>query len=61
METQAAATVCHPTALGAVVYARRQPETTLLYKTPPAHWLGFLAEIETDGGEPQAFATASNT
>jgi hypothetical protein len=55
MQSQAAATVCHATAHGAVVYARRQPETTLLYKTLQAHWLGFLAEIETDGGELPGF------
>ena len=55
MQSQAAATVCHARAHGAVVYARRQPETTLLYKTLQAHWLGFRAAIEADGGELPAF------
>jgi hypothetical protein len=30
-------------------YARRQPETTPLYRTLQAHWLEFLAEVEADG------------
>ena len=55
MQSQAAATVCHAPAHSTVVYARRQPETTLLYKTLQAHWLGFRAVIETDGGELPAF------
>jgi hypothetical protein len=37
MLSQAAATARHAPAHGAVVYARRQPETTLLYKTLQAH------------------------
>ena len=36
-------------------YARRQPETTLLYKTVQTHWLQFLADIETEGGELPGF------
>jgi hypothetical protein len=48
MQSQAATTVCHQPAHGAVAYARRQPETTLLYKTLQAHWLGFRASIETE-------------
>jgi hypothetical protein len=36
-------------------YARRQPETTLLYRTVQAHWLQFLADIEAEGGELPAF------
>jgi len=55
MQSQAAATVCHAPAHGAVASARRQPETTLLYKTLQAHWLGFRATIETDGGDLPAF------
>jgi hypothetical protein len=55
MQSQAATTVCHGPAHGAVAYARRQPESMLLYKTLQAHWLGFLTEIETDGGELPAF------
>jgi hypothetical protein len=55
MLAQAAAKVCHAPARGAVVYTRRQPETTLLYQTLQAHWLGFRAAIETDGGELPAF------
>ena len=55
MQSQAATTVCHAPARGAVAYARRQPETTLLYKTLQAHWLGLQAAIKTDGGEFPAF------
>jgi hypothetical protein len=36
-------------------YARRQPETTLLYRTLQAHWLQFLADVEAEGGELPAF------
>jgi hypothetical protein len=45
----------HAPAHGATEYSRRQPESTLLYKTLQSHWLGFLTEIETDGGELPAF------
>jgi hypothetical protein len=38
-----------------VAYSRRQPETTLLYRTLQEHWLGFLGEIEAGGGELPAF------
>ncbi len=38
-----------------LVYDRRKPETTLLYRTLQAHWLQFVAEIEADGGELPAF------
>ena len=55
MQSQAATTVCLAPAHDAVAYARRQPETTLLYKTLQGHWLGFRATIETDGGELPAF------
>lgn len=55
MQSQSATTVCHAPAHGALAYARRQPESTLLYKTLREHWLGFLTEIETDGGELPAF------
>jgi hypothetical protein len=55
MQSRAATTVCHAPAHDAVAYARRQPEATLLYKTLQAHWLGFRATIETDGGELPAF------
>ena len=55
MQSQAATTVCLAPAHDAVAYARRQPETTLLYKTLQAHWLGFRAAIEADGGELPAF------
>jgi len=37
------------------VYARRRPETTLLYRTLQAHWLQFVADIEAEGGELPAF------
>jgi hypothetical protein len=37
------------------VYARRQPETTLLYRTLQAHWLQFVADIEAEDGELPAF------
>jgi hypothetical protein len=36
-------------------YARRQPETSLLYRTVQAHWLQFLANIEAEGGELPTF------
>ena len=36
-------------------YARRQPETTLLYQTVQAHWLQLVADIEAEGGELPAF------
>jgi hypothetical protein len=55
MQSQAAATVRHAPARGALVYARRQPETTLLYQILQEHWLGFRAAIETDGRELPAF------
>ena len=38
-----------------MAYPCRQPEATLLYKTLQAHWLGFRATIESDGGELAAF------
>jgi hypothetical protein len=47
--------VCHSHPLARASYERRQPETTLLYKTLQEHWLGFLAEIEAEGGELPAF------
>jgi hypothetical protein len=49
MRSQAATTVCHAPAHDALAYARRQPETTLLYKTLQTHWLGFRATIEGEG------------
>ena len=52
MQSQAATTVCLAPAHDAVAYARRQPETTLLYKTLQAHWLGCRVTIETEGGDP---------
>src|SRR5512140_3678422 len=48
MQSRAATTVCHAPAHGAVACARGQPETTRLYKTLQAHWLGFRAAIETE-------------
>jgi hypothetical protein len=37
------------------VYSRRQPETTLLYRTLQAHWLQFVADLEAKDGELPAF------
>mgnify|MGYP001767302558 CR=1 FL=1 len=36
-------------------YARREPETTLLYQTVQTHWRQFLADVEAEGGELPAF------
>ena len=55
MLPQPAASHSHTPAHESAEYARRQPETTLLYKTLQAHWLEFLAEIEAEGGELPAF------
>jgi hypothetical protein len=52
---QPAASHSHTPAHESAEYARRQPETTLLYKTLQAHWLEFFAEIEAEGGELPAF------
>ena len=55
MPPQAAASCSHEATRGPADYARRQPETTLLYKTLQANWLEFLAELEAEGGELPAF------
>lgn len=36
-------------------YERHRPETTLLFRTLQAHWLGFAGEMEAGGGELPAF------
>lgn|GEM_PF-5745630 len=36
-------------------YGRRSPETTLLFCTLQAHWLGFVNDIEVGGGKLPAF------
>lgn len=55
MLPQPAVSHSHTPARQSAAYERRQPETTVLYKTLQAHWLEFLAEIEAEGGELPAF------
>jgi hypothetical protein len=52
---QPAVSYAHTPTRESAAYARRQPETTLLYRTLQAHWLQFLAEIEAGDGELPAF------
>jgi hypothetical protein len=48
------AAACGKSAAGHT-YARREPETSLLYRTLQTSWLGFVAELEAEGGELPAF------
>jgi hypothetical protein len=52
---EAPASIRHAPARGAVAYQRHLPEATLLYRIVQEHWLDFLAEIETGGGQLPAF------
>jgi hypothetical protein len=38
-----------------VNYERHRPETTLLFRTLQARWLGFAGDMEAGGGELPAF------
>lgn len=55
MHPHRAASPYHASVPASAGYERRQPETTLLYRTLQQHWLQFLAEIEGEGGELPAF------
>jgi hypothetical protein len=52
---QPSASHSHAPARESAAYARRRPETTLLYRALRTHWRQYLAEIEAEGGELPAF------